>query len=921
MICGRGPAFEALPKILSFWLQKYPNSFYIQKWLKDSLKSVEACLKLNNIPIPMSQDVMTVTSVPTKPPTKKKTAGGAKLKKPDTKRLEDKIDDDYIDVPEPIDTRSGGSLMVQRLFAALEVKVAGVNGHGHVINQGFYNMPLNVDISHNSSKEPMFYARVIKKLGIPTSPSLTLKRSSDTIDGKEDGGYSQGSVQALKRSRSEPGGNFEGVNRDKPAGFWPGETPMASMFLREGRKKLQDEANGALVEFIVDCGLSARVVDSKRFSKFIQILNPNYSLPSCSTFEYSLLPTRAGGICFAIQEAMKKRWNNAITFDGGKLLKKKFYSVHITDTDRQKFCIDLDDSTGLSMMADYIFELLDKWVSRIGPNSFSSICSDDAANTKKARKLLSDRYPRILNFADACHNLQNATKDISALPDFKKTIAELRKLLAFMSLSTYSLDHYNLARKRLGISHGLQSIGETRFATVYWSLESVTTGIEAFKAITRDPKLQIESDILIRLFGDDMDALLFKRDLEDLGAILMPFAHAIQCLEAKETNPADVYTYWLAVVAQLNDLFTSDSCKPTPRYSNSLKESIRKIANSRFSSLINNKAASNVYLIAFVLDPDNRITPILTDPNPLQVPTTTLVRNMSGGFSVKIKDPVSKIGVGLLQILQKEYGNEYRQNRTISEAQEAMKGTNPYLAPYTALEACNALQKQFKAYVNGEAPFNRRRHKNESLGMYWQRYLDDNEDDTRVLAALGVKICSALPVSMVDERAMSTVKWINSSRKGQQEVGTVANNLVMKDWMLFEDSEPTVRRFTTVKWRDIRATIEKRPKESQTGSQEEQGTPTRSCDEVLHMIDGLANASIDDRDEVEESASRGEKFDLEVNFVIANYADILSDRPLTTSTVERDMPVVQEPGGDTAVPADASASEYSLAESDWGTWE
>ncbi len=55
-----------------------------------------------------------------------------------------------------------------------------------------------------------------------------------------------------------------------------------------------------------------------------------------------------------------------------------------------------------------------------------------------------------------------------------------------MSLSTYTLDHYDKARQECKIKHGLQSIGETRFALIYWSLQSVLEGIPAFMKIARE---------------------------------------------------------------------------------------------------------------------------------------------------------------------------------------------------------------------------------------------------------------------------------------------------------------------------------------------------------------------------------------------------------------------------------------------------
>lgn len=71
----------------------------------------------------------------------------------------------------------------------------------------------------------------------------------------------------------------------------------------------------------------------------------------------------------------------------------------------------------------------------------------------------------------------------------------MRSVLAFMSLSSYTLDHFDVARKELHIARGLQSIGETRFATIYWSLDSVLQGIPPFVKIIQDKSLGIESDV------------------------------------------------------------------------------------------------------------------------------------------------------------------------------------------------------------------------------------------------------------------------------------------------------------------------------------------------------------------------------------------------------------------------------------------
>lgn len=65
-------------------------------------------------------------------------------------------------------------------------------------------------------------------------------------------------------------------------------------------------------------------------------------------------------------------------------------------------------------------------------------------------------------------------------------INQLRKLLTHFKMSTYATGKLNAARKLLGVSRGLQSIGRTRFATVYYAATSVLSNLPALYKIYRD---------------------------------------------------------------------------------------------------------------------------------------------------------------------------------------------------------------------------------------------------------------------------------------------------------------------------------------------------------------------------------------------------------------------------------------------------
>ncbi|KAF9497338.1 hypothetical protein BDN71DRAFT_1429525 [Pleurotus eryngii] len=131
---------------------------------------------------------------------------------------------------------------------------------------------------------------------------------------------------------------------------------------------------------------------------------------------------------------------------------------------------------------------------------------------KKAQHLLVLKYPWILDILDACHNLHNTIKDICNLEVFKLTITSLHDVLAFMSLSTYTLDHFDDACKKLGIGCGLEGVGETQFETVYWSLKSLIRSMDALKKVVHNKKLAIESKIFHKIFDDNDNIYKFTKN-------------------------------------------------------------------------------------------------------------------------------------------------------------------------------------------------------------------------------------------------------------------------------------------------------------------------------------------------------------------------------------------------------------------------
>ena len=63
-----------------------------------------------------------------------------------------------------------------------------------------------------------------------------------------------------------------------------------------------------------------------------------------------------------------------------------------------------------------------------------------------------------------------------------------------MSRSQYALDWFDVERVEKGIGRGLETISETRFAAIYWSINSVLRGSNALKAVAQKPEYAIDED-------------------------------------------------------------------------------------------------------------------------------------------------------------------------------------------------------------------------------------------------------------------------------------------------------------------------------------------------------------------------------------------------------------------------------------------
>ena len=79
-----------------------------------------------------------------------------------------------------------------------------------------------------------------------------------------------------------------------------GQVAQMNIYKTEGRRVMEHEANNALVEFLVGCGIPPNVLSSPAFGRFVAAFKPKYILPSRSKFEDALVPSYVATVKLAI---------------------------------------------------------------------------------------------------------------------------------------------------------------------------------------------------------------------------------------------------------------------------------------------------------------------------------------------------------------------------------------------------------------------------------------------------------------------------------------------------------------------------------------------------------------------------------------------------------------------------------------------
>ncbi|TEB22252.1 hypothetical protein FA13DRAFT_1799116 [Coprinellus micaceus] len=537
-----------------------------------------------------------------------------------------------------------------------------------------------------------------------------------------------------------------------------------------GRKQIHNQLDFAILRLVCAAGLSGNLVDRQEWKAIFTIATPTYSPASRSKLMDSQIQSEHSRVKELQYELLRKEKNISISYDGGSLKGgQSVYTIHATLPDGRVFFLHGENGQGVShtgvWLAGVVLGVIDNFGGRETVTSFSA---DGTGNTRVSRAKLVEAVPAAFDLPDPPHFMNRTWGEIGGLEYFSEVVKVVRGTIKHFKHSNFGQEKLRELRPKFNINRGLESAVKTRFATMVWSALSLQRNLPAIRELVSTGVVEIPN--FNTYFMKDTP-LTFQLEiwLTQFIAVGECFARAIICIEGTNTNPADVYFYWVAIISRLKH--NLETCQ----LPDSVCQEIRRIVNRRWEQFFV-RGPTNVHLTAFYLHPDYVRLAVLRNPNRL-------------AFTLRLpasENPKNHVPPGIPSPnVFKEVG-KYLYYLLVNEITH---GSNSFLQQFTSKPAAltKMFKTQFTAWAQGTYPFSIGLGPGQSPRDYWRTY--EGTADGGVLAAIAIKLFSAVPHSMADERTMSYITLLNTALRSRQKVETVVAMATVRSYYQTVDAQ------------------------------------------------------------------------------------------------------------------------------------
>ncbi|KAF5328452.1 hypothetical protein D9611_015136 [Ephemerocybe angulata] len=639
-----------------------------------------------------------------------------------------------------------------------------------------------------------------------------------------------------------------------------------------GNKQIQHTADHIVVKLFCAARIPPAVADLPEWKELFRVFSRTYVPASRTKLFDSQIQSEEAFVKKQNIALLKKEKRLSLSFDGGSIRNGgSVYTVHATTQAKRVVLLEGQECTDVSHTGEWIAELVlrvsgfpslcceatdnnKQVIDEIGRHRFSAVSSDNTGNTRVAREKLTEQLPQVLNLPDPIHHLNNTCKDLCALEYFKPgTVKHFKH-------SNIGKEKLRKERVKQGLGAGLESAGKTRFASRIWCAVSLQRNLPALEVLCTNDEITIP-DYHRYFIKNTPASLQFQIHLTQFIAVCDGLARGIQCLEAVSITPADIQLYWIAIV------FRIKRALETCQLPDSVAQDIRRIINKRWRQFFI-EGPTNVHLTAFYLHPDFVRSDILRQPNAL-------------AFTIQLpaaKDAPATVPPGIANPRTFSEVGKYLHHLLVIEVNH---GSDDFLRQWKDKPATliKLFKAQFTAYAQRTFPFALGLGPGQTPLEYWSTF--EGSANGGILAALAIKLFSAVPHSMADERTMSSITMLNTAQRSRQKVDTVIAMTRIRSYYQAEKS------------------IKLLPSTIQQLRRSARPHPVIRFFDVKRLRRGLDD---DERDE-------------DVNYDESDDEDFVPPNTSTTSMTP-EVKASVELDSDTVLPEDSDTSEFNLASLD-----
>ncbi|KAL6559734.1 hypothetical protein OROGR_004851 [Orobanche gracilis] len=212
-----------------------------------------------------------------------------------------------------------------------------------------------------------------------------------------------------------------------------GGNQVGSSQFNEAQKKLRFDAVRKFCRWMYDAGISFNALRYDSLGPAIEAIGVYGSGMKPPTYHEARVPMLKQEInhtklLLKDNEIEKSVYGCSLMADGWRDRKGRSLINFLINTPRGSMFVESVDASSYSHTGQKMFELLDRFIQRVGSDDVVQVVTDSASNNVLAGKLLEDKYPHLYWTPCAAHCLDLIFEDIFKLPDLKRTFERAKNL-------------------------------------------------------------------------------------------------------------------------------------------------------------------------------------------------------------------------------------------------------------------------------------------------------------------------------------------------------------------------------------------------------------------------------------------------------------------------------------------------------------